>query len=168
MKGIIQMSNTDNSEKTTYTRLAVLLIVIGLLIALELYTNISIIHNLWPVITIFLGIGLIGIFVKRKTSGMLYLASGEYLICFSGLALYCNFTSWQNVAQFWPLFIGFLGIVFLTLYFLNKQKRVLLFLGLVLVSLSFFFYFVFTLDVRYWWTIFVLVGLSILVTERIK
>ena len=162
------MANTNNLEKTTYTRLAVLLITIGLLIAIEPYMKISIVNKLWPVLTVILGIGLIGIFVKRRTSGSLYLAFGEYLILFSGLALYCNFTSWKNMTRFWPFFIGFLGIVFLTLLFFNTQRRVLLFLGLLLVSLSISFYFVFALDVRFWWTIFVLVGLNIFVSVRIK
>lgn len=162
------MANTNNPEKTTYTRFAVLLIAVGLLIALESYVKLSIISRLWPVLTVILGIGLIGIFVKRKKSGMIYLAAGEYLICFSGLALYCNFTSWQNMARLWPLFIGFLGIVFFTLFVLNRERRVLLFLGLLLISLSAFFYFVFALDIRFWWTIFVLVGVSILAAVWIR
>ncbi len=162
------MSNSDNSEKTTYTRIAVLLIGIGTLIAFDSFFNLAFIYKLWPILTIVLGMGLIGIFIKRKTARLMFLASGEDLILFTGLPLYCNFTSWGNMSTLWPLFIIFLGIVLFTLYFINRQKRALLFLGLILISLSVFFYFMFSFDVRYWWTIFILVGGSILISVHTK
>lgn len=159
------MPNTDNLEKTTYTRLAILLIVIGALLALESYIEVSCIRKLWPLLITILGTGLIGVFIKRKTSGSLYLAAGEYLVCFSGLALYCSFTSWDHMSRLWPLFILFLGIVFLTLFPVNRKKRLLLLTGLILISVAAVFLFIFALaDMRYWWTIFILIGISLLVS----
>ena len=168
MKGVLQMSQTNNLDKTTYTRLSILLIAIGALIAIDSFMEISIIHKLWPLLITTLGSGLIGIFIKRRTTGNLYLAAGEYLVCFSGLALYFNFTSWNHIARIWPLFILFLGIVFLTLFLVNRKKRSLLLVGLVLASISIVFLFVFTLNMQYWWTIFILIGISLLVSVHTK
>ena len=158
----------NSFENTTYRRLAIFLIMIGLLFAIDSLFKLSIVYRLWPVVIAILGIGLVGIFLKRKASGALYLAVGEYIICFSGLALYCNFTSWQNMARIWPLFIVSLGIVFITLFFLYRRRRSLLFLGLLVFSLSIFFFLILSFGSQFWWTIFILVGLSILLSGRIK
>jgi hypothetical protein len=135
-----------------------------LLFASDSLLKLSFVYKLWPVIILILGIGLVGIFAKRKASGDIFLAAGEYLICFSGLAFYCNFTSWKNMSEIWPLFIAFLGIVFVTLFVLHSKKRFLLLLGLLHLSLSIFFFLVFSLTGQLWWTIFILVGVSILVS----
>ncbi len=158
----------NSFENTTYRRLAIFLITIGLLFAVDSLLKLSIVYRLWPVVIAILGIGLVGIFLKRKAGGALYLAVGEYIICFSGLAFYCNFTSWQNMAQIWPLFIVSLGIVFITLFFFNQKRRFLLFLGLLVFSLSIFFFLILSFGSQFWWTIFILVGLSILLSGRIK
>jgi len=106
--------------------------------------------------------------LKRKARGALYLAAGEYFILFGTLAFYCNFTSWQNLKHLWPIFIGFLGIVFITLFLFYRKKRFLLFLGLLLLSLSIFFLLIFSLGTQFWWIIFILAGLSILVSRKSK
>ena len=168
LKGPSFMSQTNNLDKTTYTRLAILLIVIGILIALDSMLKISVIPKLWPLLITMLGTGLIGIFIKRKTSGSFYLAAGEYLVCFSGLAFYFNFTSWNQISSLWPLFILFLGIVFLTLFLVNRQKRFLLLVSLLLLSVSIFFLFVFSLDIQFWWSIFILTGISLLIAAQTK
>ena len=162
------MSISEKSNDTSYSRFAIILIIVGVLIALESYFNLGIVFKLWPLLTLILGGGLIGIYIQRKTTGLLFLGSGEYLILFSGLALYCNFTSWSQMRFLWPLFIIFMGVVFFTLYGADRKKRAFLFLGLVLISLSIFFYLMFKVDMHYWWSIFILVGISILISEKTK
>lgn len=162
------MSTMKNFENKTYKRLAIFLIIIGLLFAVDSFLKVSVFYKLWPVVILILGIGLVGIFVKRKASGDIFLVAGEYLICFSGLAFFCNFTSWRNMSQIWPLFIVFLGIVFVTLFLLHSKRRFLLLLGLLHFSLSIFFFLIFSLSSQFWWTIFILVGLSILLSGRIR
>ncbi|MFC1539818.1 hypothetical protein ACFL6H_10375, partial [Candidatus Latescibacterota bacterium] len=148
-------------DTITNKRLAISLIVIGILLAVDSFLGLSIIYKLWPVLILILGTGFIGIFVKRKARDTLFLVVGEYLILFSVLALYCNFTSWKNLAQMWPLFIIFFGIVFITLFFLSHKNRFILFFGLVLTFLSIFFIIVFSFGGQYWWLIFIFIGLSI-------
>ncbi|MFC1587248.1 hypothetical protein ACFL54_02965 [Planctomycetota bacterium] len=155
-------------ENITHTRLAILLIVIGLLFAADSLLGVSFAYKLWPLLIFMLGTGLVGIYLKRKAKGALYLAGGEYFILFSGLAFYCNFTSWQNLKHLWPIFVGFLGLVFITLFLFYRKKRFLLFLGLLLLSLSIFFLLIFSLGTQFWWIIFMLAGLSILVSGKSK
>ncbi len=162
------MSIPGKSDSASYSRFAFILITIGILIALESFFKLGIVFKLWPVLTLILGGGLIGIYKQRKTTGLLFLGSGEYLILFSILALYCNFTSWSRMSFLWPLFIIFMGVVFFTLYGADRKKRSFLFLGLVLISLSIFFYLMFKVDLQYWWSIFILVGISILISEKTK
>lgn len=162
------MSTINSSENTTYRRLAIFLIIIGVLFAVDSFLKVSVFYKLWPVVILILGAGLVGIFIKRKASGVLYLAVGEYLICFSGLAFYCNFTSWRSMSRIWPLFIVFLGIVFVSLFLFHPKRRFLLLLGLLHFSLSIFFFLIFSLGSQFWWTIFILVGLSILVSGRFR
>ena len=160
------MLNMKDPEHTTYRRLAIFLITIGLFFAVDSLFKISFIYKLWPVIILILGIGLVGIYIKRKSSGALYIAVGEYFIYFSGLALYCNFTSWRNMASLWPLFTAFLGLVFVSLFFVHKKRHLLFFIGLLLLALSAFFFLIFSVDSQYWWTIFILVGLSIFISGK--
>lgn len=154
-------------ENITYKRLAYLLILIGLLLALDSYWKVPLFLSLWPLLVLMLGVGFIGIFLKQKRRGFTYFVIGIYLILFTMLALYCNFTSWGILSKYWPIFITFLGIVFLSIFVYNKTSRAMLFLGLLLIFLSLYFFLIFSIGSNAWWTIFVLVGLSIILS-RIK
>jgi len=158
------MSTLNNLDTITNKRLAIYLIIIGLLFAVDSFLELSIIYKLWPVITLILGIGFIGIFVKRKARDALFLAIGAYLILFSFLALYCNFTTWRILVHIWPLFIMFFGCALIIQFFFHNENRFVLFLGLLLSFLSVFFILVFSVSGQYWWSIFILVGLSILLS----
>ncbi len=161
------MTTMIEQENTTYKRFAYLLIIIGVLLAADSYWNVSIFLKLWPLLVLMLGTGFIGIFAKKKRRGFTYFVIGIYLILFTGLALYCNFTSWGILSTYWPIFITFLGLVFVSIFMYNKASRVTLFLGLSLIFLSLYFFLIFSIGSNAWWTIFVLVGLSILLS-RIK
>jgi len=162
------VSGKNPFADTTFNRFAVLLIIVGLLFAADSLFNIHFLHKLWPVVITVLGIGFIGIYFRQRTGSNLYLAVGEYLVCFSALALYCNFTSWRCLSYLWPLFIMFPGIILLTVSLLRKKNRILLLAGFLLISLAVFFLLIFSVSIKYWWSIFVLVGLSILAAGKIK
>jgi len=152
-------------ENVTYKRFAYLLILIGMLLALDSYWNVSLFLSLWPLLVLMLGVGFIGIFTKQKRRGFTYFVIGIYLILFTGLALYCNFTSWGILSSYWPIFITFLGIVFISIFIYNKASRIMLFIGLLLIFLSLYFFLIFSIGSDAWWIIFVLVGLSILLSR---
>lgn len=161
------MQTINEQENTTYKRLSYMLILIGILLALDSYLGISLFLNLWPLLVLVLGIGFLGIYSKGKRRGFTYLVIGIYLILFTFLALYCNFTSWALISIYWPIFITFLGLVFIAIFIYKKASRIMLFLGLTLIFLSLYFFVVFSMGSSAWWTIFMLIGLSILLS-RIK
>ena len=159
------MQTIIEQENTTYKRLAYMLIIIGILLALDSYLGVSIFLKLWPILVLILGVGFIGIYSKGKRRGFSYLVIGIYLILFTFLALYCNFTSWALLSIYWPIFITFLGMVFIAIFVYKKATRIPLFLGLILIFLSLYFFVIFSMGNNAWWTIFILVGLSILLSR---
>jgi len=160
------MAAMNDLESTTNRRLGVLLIVLGLLFAASSHLGSELVFQLWPLLVMGLGIGFVGIFAKRRGRGAFYLALGEYLILFSGLALYCNFAGWGCLRRLWPVFVAFLAVVFATLFVLYRRRRFLLFFALMFFLLSAFFLLYYSLGSEYWWTILILAGLSILLTGR--
>jgi len=155
-----------NFEQITYSRVSVLLIIIGVLLGLDNYLDLALAADWWPLFVLTTGLGFIGIYRQKKLNGSLYLGIGVYLICFSVLAMICNFTSWNCLAFWWPLFIAFWGIAQLTVLFCGSGDRLLLFTSLMLISVSVLFFLIFTYHGQFWWLIFVMVGLSILLSGK--
>jgi hypothetical protein len=163
------MSSPNRSaDAVGYHRLALMLVVIGLLFGIDTLAGIAVIWRLWPLLITIMGIGFLGIFAKRGRREAPYLAVGVYLVCFSGLALYCSFTTWTALAMLWPLFITFMGLTLLAVVIFCRRGRLVLLLSLLLISLSAAFFFVFSLSPAFWWVIFVLAGISILIAERAR
>lgn len=161
-------SINNRLNRTSHVRLALFLIIIGSLFGIDTIVGIPIIYKLWPILISFLSIGFFGIFFTRQKLDSLFLGIGIYLFCFSILALYCNFTSWSSMKFLWPLFILFLGVVFFNIYFFCKQSRINIFLGILFISLSSLFFLVFNGNSEYWWTVMILAGFSILITEKVS
>jgi hypothetical protein len=150
-----------------HARIAALLLFIGVFYAVDMLAGWSVVTRLWPTLVVLLGSGLIGIYIHRDRRGALFLASGIYLLCFSALAFYLNFTLWSQITRLWPLFIAFLGVSLLAVFFVSRRhRRVSMLAGLLLVSLAMVFFFVFSVDIRYWWIIFIFAGLSVLAAEK--
>lgn len=144
-------------------RFAYLLFVLGVLFSIETYLGFMILAKLWPLIITSLGSGFIAIFYKRKKREPLYLATGTFFICFSVLALVCNFTNW-NLSSLWPLFISFIGISQLALYIFHTRHKLYLFLSIFFLSISIVLFLVFSVSYKFWWIIFFLLGLTIILT----
>ena len=162
------MTSIKNIESTTYMRLAVLFIVSGLLLAVDSLLKLNIIYKLWPLLILILGTGFTGVYLKQKPRGVFCLVIGEYLLLFSLMALYFNFTTWRSISVLWPLFVAFLGLIFVSLYLFGKKNKLSLFVGLLFISLSFFFFIIFSTSGQYWWIVLILIGLSIFVSGKLK
>lgn len=161
------LHDESSPSMSVHARVAVLMLVIGGLFAVDMFLGWSLAWRLWPLLAMLLGGGLIGIFFSRDRRGAPIFASGVYFICFSALALYCNFTSWSSLSRLWPLFIAFLGISLISVFFVTRRHhRMSLLAGLLLVSCALVFFFVFTIDQRLWWIVFILTGLSVLAAEK--
>ena len=146
-------------------RLAYFFFSLGILFAVETYYHYVILYKLWPLLIASLGGGLISIFFRRKKREPLYLAAGTFFICFSILALVCNFTNW-NLSELWPLFIGFIGVSQLFLYIFYTHHKIYLFLTFLFFSISIVMFLVFSITYKFWWLIFILLGLTIILSEN--
>jgi len=160
--------NDTNQRLSGYTRFGALLVIIGLLLAIDSFFKLSLVYKLWPVLITIIGVGFIGIFRLRYRKEALYIGIGIYLIGFSVLALYCNFTTWTALSDLWPVFIAILGLSLIGAFMFGLRQRMHLLLGLLLVSLSAVFFFVFAIDTGLWWTAFIFTGISILIAELSK
>ena len=58
------MQNPGEVTNPAPRRLAVLLLVIGVLFALDTFLSLSFVYKLWPVLVVMVGSGLIGIYAK--------------------------------------------------------------------------------------------------------
>ena len=163
VKGTVLLEGVPSME-SNIKRLAYFFFSLGVLFAVETYYHYMILYKLWPLLIASLGGGLISIFFRRKKREPIYLASGTFFICFSVLALICNFTSW-NLSQLWPLFIGFIGVSQLVLYIFYTHHKIYLFLTFLFFSVSIVMFLVFSVTYKFWWLIFILLGLTIILSE---
>lgn len=152
----------------SYGRFGYLLTIIGGVLAIDSITGKPFTWRLWPLLATVLGIGFIGIYAQRSRRETAYLGIGSFIIGFSVLALYCNFTSWSLLSHLWPVFIALMGVSMIIGFSLGSRSAPVLLTGLLFVSLSIVFYLVFNLDSRFWWLIFILAGGSFLVFDRVR
>jgi hypothetical protein len=155
-------------KESSYSRLGFLLVFIGTILAIDMMTDLTFIYKLWPLLIAALGIGFVGIYIRRSRRESIYIGVGVYAIGFSVLALYCSLTTWTALGILWPVFIGLLGLSFVFSYFLGSCRPVLLLLGLLFISLSILFYFVFGINKKLWWSIFIFAGISFIIFDRMR
>ena len=153
-------------KKGRYNVLALLCIAIGGLLILENYGYIRGVYNLWPVFPLILGIGFYMLYRDRGKKDLLLLAIGIYLIQFSVLAFYENYTSWSNMIYLWPFFVGFLGVSFLSIYVSTGKGIIFFHLAVLLIGLCVVFFLIFSVDYRLWPISLILFGISILLIKE--
>ncbi|MGD9201660.1 MAG: hypothetical protein PVI26_08870 [Chitinispirillia bacterium] len=155
-------------KESSYSRLGFLLAFIGTILAIDTMLNLTFIYKLWPLLITVLGIGFIGIYIRRSRREAIYIGIGVYAIGFSVLALYCSLTTWTALGILWPVFIGLLGLSFVFSYFFGHCRPVMLLVGSLFISLSILFYFVFGLNQKLWWSIFILAGISFIIFDKMR
>ncbi len=153
---------------SSYGRLGILLTGIGTVLAVDTLADISFLYKLWPLLCTILGIGFIGIYLQRSRREASYVGLGTYMIGFSAVAVYCNFTSWSVLADLWPLFITLLGASMISGFAFGSRHPVVLLAGLLCVSVSAVFYLVFSLSDHLWWSVFILAGCSFYIFDRVR
>lgn len=164
------MTLQKNNRRTfsSYGRLGILLIGIGALLAIDSFTKQSVMYKLWPLLCTISGIGFIGIYQQRSRREASYMGIGTFLIGFSLLALFCNFTTWSVLSSLWPLFIGMFGLSMIIGFLFSNRSPVLLLSGLLFISLATAFFLVFSLNHQLWWSIFILAGCSFFIFDTAR
>lgn len=157
-----------SSGPVSHIRLAILLIMLGLIFALDSFLGIPFVYKLWPLIVSFLSFGFLGIFIKRKRRDPAFISIGVYLLCFSILALFFNFTSWDLMLYLWPLFILFMGLAFLSIFLFSKKSKIILLLAALFILLPILFFILLSGSSEYWWVVLILAGFSIIISEKVS
>jgi hypothetical protein len=163
------MVTENKNQYKGFTILAIFTILSGVLLLGENYGVLPAVHNFWPLASGALGAGFLLLYRSGKLESLL-VGIGTYLICFSVLALICNYTSWRILKHAWPLFIGFLGISMLSIFFFARRQYLYLSLGSGLIMLALVFFFVFSVDPLLWPLSLIMFGISVLLLNyfRIK
>ena len=162
------MAEQNKVKLSSFGRLGLLLAFIGVLLAIDTMADISFIYKLWPLAAAALGIGFIGIYIRRARRESIYIGIGVYIVGFSALALYCSLTTWAALATLWPVFIALTGISFVSGYFFGSRRPALLLAGFLFISLAILFYSLFSLNHHLWWSIFILAGVSFLIFDKAR
>lgn len=151
-----------------YDVIASLCFIVGSLLLAQNMGWIGNVGQGWPLTVTLAGVALIIGGVGRGRYGKGAIGAGVYLLLTSGLFMYLNITSWNMMADLWPLFIGFLGVSIFASGVGGRRNRVIIFLSVffVLVSLSFFL--IFTIDPKLWPVSLFCLGLSLIFLGRIK
>ncbi len=151
-------------KRGKFTVLGVFSVIAGIAVLGENYGYFPAVHRLWPLATAALGYGFL-LLHRRGRTDMVLVGTGVYLLFFSGLALFLNYTSWWELSWLWPIFVGFLGVSILGVYFAGYQDVLYLAFGLAFVSLCLAFFFVFSVDPDLWPISLVLFGMTILLVN---
>ena len=162
------VQDTAQRPLSSYGRLGILLAVIGVILAVDTMASLTILYKLWPLLCTVLGIGFIGIYSQRSRREASYIGLGSFTIGFSGVALYCNFTSWSVLSTHWPVFIALLGVAMLFGFFFGNRRPTMLLTALLFLSMAIVFYLVFSLSSRLWWSIFILAGISFFLFDKVR
>ena len=153
-------------KSTSFNVLAGVSFLVGVLLLLGNYNVIPKLDRLWPVFPLFLGSGLGLLYFNRGRKDLVALGLGVFLVCFSILAFYYNFTSWAAISSTWPLFLGFAGISFLVVAYFGNSRPIVFLIGIFLCFLCLVFILVFTVDLRLWPISLVLLGICIFIIRR--
>ncbi len=145
---------------------AFLFIFFGLLLLVENYTTIYPFSRLWPLLIVFLGFGLLLVFYRRRRSDLFLLGMASFMLQIGLFFQYLNFTTWRQMAELWPLFIGFLSISCLWVAFYERVIKVLYYISIVLGMLCVSFMLVFNIDPKLWPITLVFFGISLLIIRR--
>lgn len=151
--------------RSTTRILSILFILTGVILLLESYGYADGIYRLWPIFPFILGTGFILLFLRNR-SDIALLIIGTFLACTSILFFIFNFTTWRALADFWPLFIGFLGLSLLAPVLWGGKRGIFIPLAFFLILLCGAFILVFTVDTRLWPVSLILSGICLLLIGK--
>jgi hypothetical protein len=154
-------------RKRTATVLAVFLIIAGSLITMENFDMIKGVTYHWPILLVVFGAGFLMLFFERNRNDPVLMWLGTFQIALSLLFYYLNATSWKNLASLWPVFLGAVGISFLTVAIFSRKMLFVYFAGSFL-GLFIIFTLVFSISSKLWPLSFVVFGLSLIIIEQIN
>lgn len=151
-------------NKKTLLFSAIIFILVGTLLTLENFSVIAGISAHWPIFLLIIGSGFTILYFQRKKTDEVLLWLGTLIFILGIFSYYLNFTSWQQLATLWPIFLGIIGSCFLSVGLVAK-KVILNYFGILFISLFLIFTLVFTISIKLWPLSLVVFGICLLILE---
>ena len=145
--------------------LAIIFVVAGAVLTLENVGYLKGASRLWPLFPGVVGAGFLFIYFERNKSDHALMFLGTVLAFLAMFFFYLNFTTWRQIATLWPVFLGIMGMGFLSIY-LTSRIRLFLFLALSLMLIAAVFYLVFGVSLALWPLSLVAFGASLLIVNH--
>jgi len=151
------------NKQTTFF-LAALFIIIGTVITLENFEIIKGLSNHWPVFLLIIGSGFIMLFLQKNKTDLVLLWLGSFISMHGVFFYYLNFTSWNVLSTLWPIFLGIVGMCFLSIWFFSRIPLYAYF-AISFTSLFLALSLVFSISPKLWSMTLVIVGFSLLILD---
>jgi hypothetical protein len=152
------------SKQTTFF-LSAILIIVGMVLTLENFLIIKGLSNHWPVFLLITGSGFIMLFLQRKKNDLFLLWLGSFISILGIFFYYLNFTTWGVLSILWPVFLGIIGISFLSVWYFSRLSLYAYF-AISFTALFLALSLVFSVSSKLWPMTLVIVGLSLLILDH--
>ena len=119
-------------KTSSFTALAIILIVLGLILMLETFNIVNGIIKLWPLLSLVIGIGFCLLFYQRKKKDLILLGLGTFITLISVFFFYLNFTSWWNLSYLWSMFVTILGLSFVPPFYFRRNFALIILAALLI------------------------------------
>lgn len=146
----------------TFVPLAFACVFVGILLIFENFGYIGSISLWWPLFPFLVGIGMAVSFFEHGQRELVIIGMATYILVASIFFLYLNFVGWITLKEYWPFFIGFLGLSFVSVIYFGGKRKIYKFLSFFLILLSLLLFLIFKVDSRLWPLSLVLFGISVL------
>jgi hypothetical protein len=153
--------------RKTLSFTAIIMIVVGVVLTMENLHVVSGFSIHWPVFLIVTGCGFLLVFSRKNRTDEVLLWLGTFIVSLGIFFYYLNFTSWHSLGHLWPVFLGLLGISFLSIGIV-QNKLIFNVFAVAFIGLFFVFTLVFTISMQLWPMIFVVFGISLLILEYMR
>ena len=153
-------------KKTAYI-LSFFLIVTGILITLENFHLIRNVSHHWPFMLLIMGLGFITLFLNRNKSDIVLLWLGTFQFFLGIFFYYLNATSWKELISLWPVFLGIIGLSFLSVVVFTGRMLYVYFAS-AFIALFIIFTLVFSISPKLWPLSFVVFGISLLIIDYLQ
>lgn len=151
----------------TAIRLGYLAVAVGIILGVDQYFSIGL-YRLWPLLLCVMGYSFGKFFLLHYKRNPLFLILSLIFIQLGALFLYSSFAGWHTMGTLWPAFIGIIGTTTLAHSFHSEHRKRFVFLGLINLSLMLVFFFVFSLSSSLWWTMLILLGVTLLLSANVE
>ena len=147
-------------RKRTAFFLASLLVIVGVVVTLENFLVINGISFHWPVFLLITGCGFVMLFFHGNKTDLVKLWLGTFVFILGIFFYYLNFAEWAGLSSLWPVFLGIVGLSFLSIGVISKTK-IYNYFALSFIALFIIFTLVFSISYRLWPLSFVVFGISL-------